>query len=146
MNIKCFMVEPREVVVGESGRRTCKDWIRPDTGEVKEWPHQFGPGAMWVAFWTEDRLRANPEGYSYANLGPDGHVLNVETPGGTWCIDSRARNCTMPDDKQHRCWVRHGEAPYITVDKNGLTCAAGAGSIMAGNYHGFLRNGELVSA
>lgn len=34
----------------------------------------------------------------------------------------------------------------ITVDKNGTTCAAGAGSISAGPYHGFLRNGQLVDA
>jgi hypothetical protein len=40
--------------------------------------------------------------------------------------------------------VRHGEAPNITVDKNGVTCGAGAGSIQCGSYHGFLRNGELV--
>ncbi len=30
------------------------------------------------------------------------------------------------------------------VDKNGLTCAAGAGSIQAGDYHGFLRDGEFT--
>lgn len=57
-----------------------------------------------------------------------------------------ASNCTMPDDKNHKCWVRHGrpEDGTLHVDKNGHTCAAGAGSIVAGNYHGFLHNGHLT--
>jgi hypothetical protein len=50
----------------------------------------------------------------------------------------------MPDDGEHRCWVRHGEPPRITVDKNGPTCQAGAGSILAGDYHGFLRDGAFT--
>jgi hypothetical protein len=33
----------------------------------------------------------------------------------------------------------------LTVDKNGDTCAAGAGSILTPAWHGFLRNGELVA-
>lgn len=86
-------------------------------------------GAMWDAYWMPRK-------------GPDGRSLMVKCPGGgEWNIDSRASNCTMPDDSEHRCWVRHGEPPAITVDKNGLTCAAGAGSIQAGGYHGFLRGG-----
>lgn len=50
----------------------------------------------------------------------------------------------MPDDAEHRCWIRHGEPPLITVDKNGLTCAAGAGSIQCRDYHGFLRDGSFT--
>ena len=73
-----------------------------------------------------------------------GHLLVVCPSGQSWDIDSRASNCTMPDDRTHRCWVRHGEPPNLTVDKAGKTCAAGAGSIIAGSYHGFLRNGELT--
>lgn len=92
-------------------------------------------GAMWVADWF-------PKNFYWDNK-TDGH-LHVKTPGGEWNIDSRASNCTLPQDRTHRCWVRHGEPPNITVDKNGDTCAAGAGSIICGNYHGFLRNGELT--
>lgn len=97
------------------------------------------PGMMWFADWMGD----------YAK-GPDGHCLMVVCPGGgEWCIDGPASNCTMKNDtgpfgKAHRCWVRHGTPPNITVDKNGKTCAAGAGSIIAGKYHGFLRNGEFT--
>lgn len=87
------------------------------------------PGAMWDAAW-------------YPWKGPDGRCLTVKCPdGGEWTIDGRASNCTMPDDGEHRCWVRHGEPPLITVDKNGLTCNAGGGSIQTGSYHGFLRAG-----
>jgi hypothetical protein len=76
----------------------------------------------------------------------DGDHLVVVCPNGyTWDIDSRASNCTMPYDYNHRCWVRHGDPPKITVDKNGVTCAAGAGSILAGDYHGFLQNGILTA-
>jgi hypothetical protein len=73
----------------------------------------------------------------------DEHLM-VITPGGEWCIDSRASNCTLPNDRLHRCWVRHGEPPNITVDKAGHTCSAGGGSIISGNYHGFLRNGQFT--
>ena len=75
---------------------------------------------------------------------PRGHLICVLPNGFEWDIDSRANNCTMPNDKTHRCWVRHGEPPNIHVDKNGHTCQAGAGSILSGNYHGFLHNGELT--
>lgn len=96
------------------------------------------PGAMYYADWM---LHEN------SNLfrGPDGHSLIVILPNGNpWTIDGPANNCTEPKDYDHRCWVRHGEVPNITVDKNGNTCAAGAGSIQSGDYHGFLRNGELT--
>jgi hypothetical protein len=75
----------------------------------------------------------------------EGPMLMLVLPNGNhWNIDSRASNCGNIQDRQHRCWCRHGEVPNITVDKNGLTCNAGAGSIQSGNYHGFLKNGELT--
>ncbi len=107
---------------------------RTDTGEellLRDAP----AGAMWKAWWV-DRFHV-PQGE---------HNLVVKTPGGDWEIDSQASNCTMKDDvrqEKHHCWIRHGNPPDITVDKNGVTCGAGAGSIQAGNYHGFLRNGYL---
>lgn len=113
-------------------------------------------GAMWDAWWM-------PEPYR----GPDGRSLVVKCPGGSeWMIDGRASNCPMPalirqaadehgegspehevlqaQDKAHRCWIRHGDPPAITVDKDGVTCSAGAGSIQAGAYHGFLRGGVFT--
>lgn len=94
------------------------------------------PGATWDAWWLPDAWR-----------GPDGIAYTVRCPNGhDWHVDSRASNCTLPDDKIHRCWVRHGDPRecHVTVDKQGRTCAAGAGSIQAGDYHGFLRDGVLT--
>lgn len=104
---------------------------RADNGELLT-TRDAPDGAMWDAHWLPWK-------------GPDGRSLVVKCPGGgEWCIDSRASNCTLPGDMEHRCWIRHGEPPLITVDKEGLTCAAGAGSIQAGSYHGFLRDGVFT--
>jgi hypothetical protein len=92
------------------------------------------PGAMWDATWMPESYRVQ------------GRYLIVRLPNGRdWAIDDEASNCTRKGDESHRCWVRHGEPPNLTVDKNGETCAAGAGSILSGDYHGFLRNGVLTS-
>jgi hypothetical protein len=107
-----------------------------DTGEEVA-SDQLPIGAMWYV---------QPEDQPYYPAGPDGRTLYVKTPGGDWCVDYRASNCTMPTDNEHRCWVRHGVPPLITVDKNGHTCQAGAGSIWMGSYHGFLQNGYLTNA
>lgn len=108
---------------------------RSDTDELvtlREAP----AGAMWFAPWLSNCKEWK---------GPDGRTLVVRCPDGhDWIVDSRASNCTLPNDSEHKCWVRHGEPPNVTVDKNGLTCSAGAGSIQTPKWHGFLRNGELV--
>jgi len=75
---------------------------------------------------------------------PRGHLKAILPNGQEWDIDGRASNCTMPEDREHRCWVRHGEPSNVHVDKNGHTCQAGAGSILSGDYHGFLHNGEFT--
>ncbi|TIN76795.1 hypothetical protein [Mesorhizobium sp.] len=80
--------------------------------------------------------------------GPDGKSVVCVVPRSSgkwhWYIDSRCSNCTKPDDKEHRCWVRHGTVgETIHVDKNGNTCAAGAGSIAVPGFHGFLHHGVL---
>lgn len=94
-------------------------------------------GAMYFADWMPKDMG-----------GPDGRFLMVVCPGNhPWAVDGQANNCTIktgPDAyPAHRCWVRHGTPPDITVDKNGKTCAAGAGSIVVPGWHGFLRNGYL---
>lgn len=57
----------------------------------------------------------------------------------------RASNCTMPNDRTHRCWVIAGTFPNVTLSKNGHTCQAGAGSIGHPHWHGFIRGGQLVT-
>ena len=92
------------------------------------------PGMMYDAWWYRDH-----------DKGPDGLSLIVITPDlHPWNIDGRASNCTLPHDPIHKCWVRHGTPPNLTVDKNGNTCAAGAGSIQTPKWHGFLRDGHLM--
>ena len=94
------------------------------------------PGAMWNAWWMPWAADQKDGRYLMCRL-PDGH---------DWAIDSRASNCTMPDDNEHRCWVRSGDPVkgQVNVNKDGNTCAAGAGSIQSPKWHGFLRNGVLV--
>lgn len=114
-------------------------WRNTETGEEFRRLHESLPGAMWRAPWLHD----------FCTSQDDGAPLCVMTPGGEWLIDSQASNCTQRDDRHqdhHHCWVRHGQAPQITVDKAGISCGAGAGSILAGSYHGFLRNGYLTNA
>lgn len=93
-----------------------------------------------------------PPGATYARedecytKGPDGLSIWVVCPDGWhWGVDTRASNCTMKEDKVHRCWVRHGDPRKGTlhVDKNGCTCNAGGGSIQTPKWHGFLTNGVL---
>jgi len=68
------------------------------------------------------------------------HLWAILPNGHTWDIDGRANNCTMKEEKTHRCWVRTGkpEDGNVHVDKNGHTCQAGAGSIAVPGWHGFL--------
>lgn len=75
------------------------------------------------------------------------HLYVICPDGSWWDIDGRCGNCTLPDDKGHRCWVRHGDPAtgLVTVDKSGASCAAGAGSVNTGGYHGYLRNGEFIA-
>ena len=110
-------------------------YSRSDNGELITL-NEAGPGAMYDAFW-------------YPWKGPDGRSLVVKCPNGReWMIDGQANNCTMKDDwkqEQHHCWTRTGTPPLITVGKEfGPTCNAGGGSIQAGDYHGFLRNGQFT--
>ncbi len=75
------------------------------------------------------------------------HLQAILPNGDHWDLNSRASNCTMRQDRIHRCWVITGSAKdgTIHVDKNGLTCAAGAGSIAVEGYHGFLHAGFFTS-
>lgn len=148
--IKTFLLEP-------TGDKTAEGFTlyrRSDTGEVAPFlnnaPHPIPVGAVWECTWLNEHgmipsVFRPCEGESRRyQPGEDGKIFGVRTPGGTWVIDSRCSNCTLPMDNVHKCWVRHGAAPDFNVDKNGVTCNAGAGSIRCGNWHGYLRNGFLV--
>lgn len=100
--------------------------------------------ATWPVYDTESGQLEPGCMYFYGkDVYSEPHLIVVLPGGHHWDIDSRASNCTLPEDDDHKCWIRHGTPPEITVDKNGNTCSAGSGSIMMGGYHGFLRNGYL---
>lgn len=110
---------------------------RPDTDG--EWPQRLlPPGAMYDASWLPDNWKG-ADGIGLA-------VLLPVAPDHAWLVDVEASNCTRKGDFSHKCWIRHGDprTEPVTVDKNGDTCAAGAGSIAVEGYHGFLQNGVLT--
>lgn len=131
------------------------EMCRADTGELFKAYRDLPPGAVYEAIgyygdpahnWRQSP-RADGKQYIVNRPGADGRILVCVCPDGhPWTIDARASNCTMPSDDEHWCWVRHGrpEDGTLHVDKNGVTCAAGAGSIATSKWHGFLHNGQLV--
>jgi hypothetical protein len=113
-------------------------WALP-SGEVVEKPQ---PGDV---YFRECHESNSPTQCWWTNC--DGQHLTCVLPGGHhWNIDGRASNCTLKDEKTHRCWVRTGRPEDGTLDvgKGGHTCQAGAGSIAVDGYHGFLRHGALT--
>jgi len=95
---------------------------RPEPGDVY-WSDSHEPGHCWA--WDNC----------------DGRHLRGVTPNGVdWDVCGRASNCTMREEKTHRCWVISGspEDGTLHVGKGGHTCAAGAGSIAVDGWHGFL--------
>jgi len=99
------------------------------------------PGDLYWATWYTTQVGTGCVFHDNCN----GHHLFAVLPNGDlWDIDGRASNCTMKEDRVHRCWVRQGDPPNIDVSKRGNTCKAGGGSIVSGNYHGFLRNGTFT--
>lgn len=134
--VRCFLLEPTgEEWRSEDGHTTAPLYRDPRTGQLVTL-RDAEPGAMVRADWC-----------SWLPSQDDDAPLVVKLPNGDlWYVDDQAANCTMPGDnfqKQHHCWIRHGAPPDVTVDKQGITCGAGAGSIASGNYHGFLHNGWL---
>jgi hypothetical protein len=133
-NIKCFLLEKTDKWKKMNDVCSVPIYKRVDTGEemtIRDAP----AGAIWENdYWNEYPMLCGLDGKSYS----------VKTPAGDWIIDGPANNCSRPDDRVHKCWCRHGEAPNFTVNKNGNTCSAGGGSILIGNYHAFLLNGILT--
>ena len=141
---KCFLLEPiyGDDMPNQEGyndwppHKYITGWRRVDNGLVLHpHTHSFGIGAMWYATWYPKNMTWDNE--------TEPHLI-VAAPSNTdWDIDSRCNNCGSPNDRLHRCWVRHGTPPDITVNKAGVTCSAGAGSFYSHDkkWHGFLENG-----
>jgi hypothetical protein len=107
------------------------------SADGREWAlRDLPPGAMFDAHWAPAAWK-----------GPDDISLVVVLPNGhSWHVDTESSNCTRKGES-HSCWVRHGDprTGQMHVDKDGDTCAAGAGSIASGDYHGFLHHGALTA-
>jgi hypothetical protein len=138
-------------VAQKMSRGSRRIFRRADTGEEVGLKDSLPAGAVF-----EGGYREGADRRGLICVCPDGHH---------WFIDGRASNCGSPckkcgvkyrDHKEtacgyedsipaHRCWVRSGrpEDGTLHVDKNGLTCDAGAGSIQTGQWHGFLHHGLL---
>jgi hypothetical protein len=126
-------------------------------------------GAIWNAFWLADApCWRGPDGMALICRLPgmiDWHIDGVASN-----CDSPCKNCGKPmflhntksqiegqpnaancreyeDAHPHKCWIRSGTPPNVSVGKGtaGQSCGAGAGSIAVPGWHGFLRNGALVS-
>jgi hypothetical protein len=146
---RCGAPVPADASRSGGGSRT---WDTP-SGDLEpgclfwgDWlPHQPSddPGPMACPTWKNSDGTIRSRGWTNCT----GRHLHCVLPNGIhWDIDARASNCTLPDDTLHRCWVRVGdpETGDVHVDKDGYSCAAGAGSIAAGDYHGFLHHGTLT--
>lgn len=139
-DVECFMVE--RVPDEESPAR----WRRVDTGEILGHHRDLPPGAMWEAPWMGEHHQINGSGLVLVVILPNGSDF---MPGST------SSNCTRRGE-DHDCWCVHGTPPNLTIDKQPepgrSTCEAGAGSIGSGDpstsryWHGFLRDGKLVTA
>jgi hypothetical protein len=134
-----------------------EDVICQDTTTGKKMPFSKAiqtPGCMWDDF--------SP--HAPKDCGPDGLKLCVVCPGGeVWNLDGRSKdcvsrcvhckkpykkcNCKKPhfedSDPEHRCWVRNGAPPHITVEWNNLCCYE---NIATPRWKGNLINGVLVAA
>ncbi len=115
---------------------------------------ELEPGDMYWATWY-GCANAEPKGHCiHGWTNCDGKHLIVILPSKhnhPWDPDGRASNCGLKNDTTHRCWVRNGdpETGKVHVDKGPIghisttTCSAGAGSIQADGWHGFLHRGIL---
>ena len=142
-----FLDESREVI-GEDGLWKDSGQTAADFADHPAWPTHCQCGYEFQP--SDERQLFSSHLYKRADTGEE--MTLREAPEGAmwdafwmhdWHIDGPCTNCTRPNEP-HKCWVRHGDPPNLTVDKKGDTCAAGAGSILTNEWHGFLRNGELV--
>lgn len=113
-------------------------------------------GDCYYADWYGCAERKGDCVHGWTNCNGCHVIIHVPNPGGFtkpgyeeghwWDVNGRASNCTLPDDTLHRCWVVHGapEQENLHVDKAGLTCDAGAGSLDTGRWHGHCLGGELT--
>lgn len=119
--------------VGLHGKPGSRFGLRPGDAYWAPWHHAPGEDSGCTAGWSNCR-------------DPRGHLCLVLPDGQHFDTSSRARNCSRPKDRRHRCWTVEGtpEGGDLSVGKGGDTCKAGAGSVDTGTWHGFVRDGMLT--
>lgn len=129
-------IDNKLATVGETGIQITRQVFHSRLYNTKS--GQPEPGDVYYLDWHE------PGHCPFWNNCDGRHIYSLTPNGEHWDITSRASNCTLKDDRTHRCWITHGspEDGTLHVDKNGTTCAAGAGSIQVTGWHGFLHNFE----
>lgn len=114
------------------------------TREARVWNTEDGnnnhPGDMFWADWMHYQDGKCPYWDNCNN--PKGHLVVVCPNGVAFDTDMRATNCNKLQDRLHRCWEKKGEPPLVTI--GGPLSDNGVGSIQCGNWHGYLRDGNLV--
>ncbi len=123
-----------------------RSWIgMPTIGDAyyADWYGCAERGGNCVAGWTNCH---GPHLIIHTPYPGGPHRAGRPDEGYWWDTNNRASNCDMPDDTQHRCWVVHGHPADgdLHIDKAGLTCNAGAGSLDNGRWHGHCHRGELT--
>jgi hypothetical protein len=132
-------------------------WLMPDGLATDRFADMPIGAAWWASLDNHD-----PCSFWSNCLGPHlivkvpGPVVDGVDQGHLFDAMWKASNCTRKDENTHRCWVVEGYRPLVgcdlktvTVSKGfdkAQTCSAGAGSIATPEWHGFIRNGKLVTA
>src|ERR1700730_10689997 len=121
-NIHCFMVE------FDPGIDGTPPIFRDQQGQPLD---PVPPGAM---YWMHRKI------WCVVHHVPCSHLCVVTPGGNVWDIDSIGCQRFYP----HNCWIRHGDPPNVTDDKDGQTCDAGRGSFGGNGCHVFLCDGEFI--
>ena len=95
-------------------------YTRSDTGAIVTL-RDASPGALWDAWWMPDKWKNKADGLCLVCKLPNGH---------DWMIDGGSQQSPEPG-----AWTRSGTPPKLTATP----------SILAADYHGWLRDGVLVS-
>jgi hypothetical protein len=132
-------------------------WFAPWMSDIDEWR---GPDGQTLVVrcpgkhdWVVDARASNCDS-PCANCGV---AYSAHKQFGAYCSAAERDRAAASGDvtageyrryrdaRPHKCWIRHGTPPKIHVDKAGVTCGAGAGSIAYPGWHGFLRKGRLIA-
>jgi len=126
MTTQCFLLE--EV---EGGYRN------PATGELKQWPWQHGPGAMWKGSYPSSAEFREGSGVPEEFWTDDTWYVCLPNGAGPFCLDQPATHFDPQTRKiiYGKRWERTGEPPNVTLSPSIDASPA---------WHGHLQNGVMT--